>query len=178
MRLSLSKNDEITGEQVRERNARDLSNRLAEGPEADRRSDKHPASFGWGGAGKTEGGATMLNQDSTGGTVSAILSERDDSGPGKNPTVIELLSYALQSLVGEEHEEITFSGSETVRDILKVALEGTGYEGLRGEECACPIEDLMPCNSCDINLCKAGYKGRGYNPEIGELDDCVGLKKL
>lgn len=50
----------------------------------------------------------------------------------------------------------------TVKDILLVFLQMNGFDGLYNDagDCACDLEDLMPCESC-AGECKLGY----YVPE-------------
>ena len=45
-----------------------------------------------------------------------------------------------------------------VKDIIEAWLKENGYDGLYGEECACRIDDLMPCEEPGTD-CEAGYEG-------------------
>lgn len=53
-----------------------------------------------------------------------------------------------------------FNRAPTVRDLVLVQLKAGGYEGLVHEdrECACALDDLMPCEDQVIG-CEAGWKG-------------------
>lgn len=45
----------------------------------------------------------------------------------------------------------------TAKQIIKEYLEEHGYDGLwDGDECGCPVDDLMPCESCP-DMCEAGW---------------------
>ncbi len=44
-----------------------------------------------------------------------------------------------------------------VKQIVKEYLVEHGYDGLYGEECACLIEDLAPCDEMCYD-CSPGYK--------------------
>jgi len=47
----------------------------------------------------------------------------------------------------------------TVREIVKEWLEKCGYDGLAGDECGCPLDDLMPCEGFDnISSCVPAVK--------------------
>jgi len=45
----------------------------------------------------------------------------------------------------------------TVLEIVKKYLQDNGYDGLYGDECACCVDDLIPCDA-DFSDCKPGYK--------------------
>lgn len=45
----------------------------------------------------------------------------------------------------------------TVYEIVKDYLEKNGYTELCGDECACQIDDLMPCTSVCCLDCKPAY---------------------
>lgn len=55
---------------------------------------------------------------------------------------------------------------ETMREQIAEKLKAEGYGGLYYPgECACGIDDLMPCGSCEkeededyVNGCESGYK--------------------
>jgi len=51
----------------------------------------------------------------------------------------------------------------TVRDIIQEYLKKNGYDGLYNEagDCACLVDDLMPCTACEgvyVDDCEPGYK--------------------
>ena len=51
----------------------------------------------------------------------------------------------------------------TVRDIVRDYLRKHGYDGLYNDagDCACLIDDLMPCTACEgayVDDCEPGYK--------------------
>ena len=49
--------------------------------------------------------------------------------------------------------------SKTVEEIVRDYLQEHKYDGLYCEgECACKLDDLMPCTFDDIEKCKAGYE--------------------
>ena len=59
----------------------------------------------------------------------------------------------------------------TVGEILKKYLQDNGYDGLAGDECGCKIDDLFPCESCDIYQCEPGYLvTKGSHPDY-DFDD-------
>lgn len=45
----------------------------------------------------------------------------------------------------------------TVREMVAAALRAQGFDGLYTNECACLIDDLMPCDLA-VMACHAGYK--------------------
>jgi len=47
----------------------------------------------------------------------------------------------------------------TVREMVRKALVDGGFDGLYDSmECACLVDDLMPCEVDSIMNCEAGYK--------------------
>lgn len=55
----------------------------------------------------------------------------------------------------------------TVQEILEDWLRCQGYDGLvsDGAECACQLDDLMPCSApCDT--CQPGYRGPDPSGEM------------
>ena len=45
-----------------------------------------------------------------------------------------------------------------LKEIIKEYLEENGYDGLYYDDCACSVEDLIPCDEPNTN-CQPGYKG-------------------
>lgn len=45
--------------------------------------------------------------------------------------------------------------TKTVKQILIEYLKENGYGGLYFEDCGCPLDDLIPCDSC-FDQCKPG----------------------
>jgi len=62
----------------------------------------------------------------------------------------------------------------TIKEIVKEYLEKNRYDGLYCDECACEIDDLMPCEEPEIANCEAGYKvpcpGPGRCTTDGDCD--------
>lgn len=53
-------------------------------------------------------------------------------------------------------------------DIVKTWLQDNGYDGLcDGDDCGCPIDDLMPCGEPGMH-CMAGYLKKA--PPESEID--------
>lgn len=48
----------------------------------------------------------------------------------------------------------------TVKESIKKFLKNNGYDGLYSGlgDCACDLDDLVPCDDPDVNDCTAGYK--------------------
>jgi len=54
----------------------------------------------------------------------------------------------------------------TVREIVMAYLKANGYEGLYNEDdgfgepyaCSCELKELIPCQHCDVDNCKAWKK--------------------
>jgi len=48
----------------------------------------------------------------------------------------------------------------TIQELVAASLRAQGYDGLfnPGDECACILNDLMPCDEPSIN-CVAGFRG-------------------
>lgn len=55
-----------------------------------------------------------------------------------------------------------------VRELLKQTLEEAGFEGLTSGECACFLDDLVPCEN-DFGYCLPGHKVPCPGPEHCEL---------
>ena len=69
----------------------------------------------------------------------------------------------------------------SVRDIVKIWLEGNGYDGLYAPgDCGCTKDDLMPCDA-PCSDCQAGHKVECPGPEEcaadGECEFHIGEKK-
>ncbi|GIV82743.1 MAG: hypothetical protein KatS3mg051_2097 [Anaerolineae bacterium] len=58
----------------------------------------------------------------------------------------------------------------TCEDMVRAYLEQHGYDGLVAEDinCACTLDDLMPCGGDYAMSCVAGHKVMGCSPECGE----------
>lgn len=54
-------------------------------------------------------------------------------------------------------------------DMVRDYLERNGYDGLvdEGRECACCLEDLMPCGGEYAMTCEAGYRIDGCTKDCG-----------
>jgi len=64
-----------------------------------------------------------------------------------------------------------------VKEIVKAYLEKNGYGGLYSPgECACKLDDLMPCACEGIELCEPGYF-RPPGPDDEEADFYIGPKE-
>lgn len=61
----------------------------------------------------------------------------------------------------------------TVREIVKQWLVEYGYDGLCGEGCGCPLNDLMSCDTYSA-LCEPGYKVECPDCRYFDTDECVG----
>jgi len=59
----------------------------------------------------------------------------------------------------------------TVINILRTYLENNNYDGLCGDECGCPIDDLRACDE-SFSHCKPGYKRKPTQEEIEEYGEC------
>jgi hypothetical protein len=63
----------------------------------------------------------------------------------------------------------------TVRELVADWLKTHGYDGLWDEanECACLLDDLMPCDS--VGACQAGYRQHhtGSGDDIGQECQCI-----
>lgn len=46
----------------------------------------------------------------------------------------------------------------TVRDIVRLHLAQGGFDGLYCDDCACTVDDLMPCDEIGIGECEPGMK--------------------
>lgn len=57
-----------------------------------------------------------------------------------------------------------------VKELVIKQLKSDGYDGLFDSEyeCACLIDDIMPCDEFSSQRCEAGYKTECN----GELDGC------
>ena len=66
----------------------------------------------------------------------------------------------------------------TIKEIVKEYLETNGYEGLfYPGECACELEDLMPCDEPNMN-CEPGYKEPCDPKECGDHEFHISKGKL
>ena len=64
----------------------------------------------------------------------------------------------------------------TVREIIEKYLKENEFDGLCGDDCGCPIDDLMPCMCDSMDSCVPGYKvpcdcGGGCDYHISESKD-------
>ena len=57
------------------------------------------------------------------------------------------------------YTELAKDVTPNIKDMTRIYLIAKGYDGLYNCEgnCACKVENLMWCGSCDQNNCKAGY---------------------
>lgn len=64
-----------------------------------------------------------------------------------------------------------------VKEMVKVVLVVNGFNGLYDEdgECACQVEDLMPCGG-EVGNCQAGWLAKSDNEEYDYL--IVGTKPV
>ena len=45
-----------------------------------------------------------------------------------------------------------------LRQIIEKHLKDNGFDGLCGDECGCQTNELWPCDSPDMDVCRPGYK--------------------
>ncbi len=65
----------------------------------------------------------------------------------------------------------------TVKEIVTEYLKANEFDGLYSPgECACEINDIMPCGGEGFMSCEAGYKGP-CPPECGDCDFHIGPEK-
>ena len=52
------------------------------------------------------------------------------------------------------------------KEIIREYLVIHHYDGLTGDECACELDDLIPCNdNGDVMQCEPGYEVKGCTPD-------------
>jgi hypothetical protein len=79
------------------------------------------------------------------------------------------------------------SSDINIGDMVKIYLEANGYDGLyQSGECACKLDDLMPCGGPDMTECSAGVltsceeckdaESCEWKAD-GEAGWCIGLRK-
>lgn len=64
----------------------------------------------------------------------------------------------------------------TIAKMIEIYLKEKGFDGLwNGEtECACRLDDLMPCSEPDVYHCKAGYEIKPIQKVLEDFGFSIG----